>query len=89
MEHRNELESLHKALQKHYEDDVKVFKGLNERMDSADLDRQKRHNEIMELLSPLSETYRTATTLGKWVMAAAVFVSILFGIILSIKALKP
>lgn len=51
-------------------------------------ERKQDMKEIMELLKPLSDTYRSATTLGKWIMAAAVFVSILLSIILGLKALK-
>lgn len=43
--------------------------------------------EINQKLDPLLETYKSAGTLGKWLMAAAVFFSIMLGIALSIKSL--
>lgn len=42
--------------------------------------------DIMDLLKPLAETYKTASTMGKWIMAAAVFISIMLGIILSLQS---
>ena len=57
--------------------------------DAADLNLQQ-HKEIMEAikainnkLSPISDTYRTVNTLGKWLMAVLVFLSILVGVIAS------
>lgn len=38
-------------------------------------------------IDPIYEAYTSATTLGKWLMATSVFVSVITGIILSIKAL--
>jgi hypothetical protein len=37
--------------------------------------------EINKKLEPLSDTYKTATRVGKWFMAVLVFISILFGVI--------
>lgn len=36
-------------------------------------------------IEPVSEAYRTATTLGKWLMGGAVFLSVLLGIVLSLR----
>jgi len=38
-------------------------------------------------LDPIFENYRTASKMGKWLMAVAVFGSVILGVILSIKAL--
>ncbi len=38
-------------------------------------------------LSPVFETYSTVSQMGKWVMAVAVFASVLIGIILSVKTI--
>lgn len=38
------------------------------------------HQKIMELLQPISETYRAVNLLGKWTTAILVFVSILLSV---------
>ena len=55
--------------------------------DAADLNLQQ-HKEIMEAvkaindkLTPIAETYQTVNTLGKWLTALLVFLSILGGVI--------
>lgn len=50
---------------------------------------EKGQQEMLELLRPISETYRTVSSLGKWGMAAAVFVSILIGIIIGLRSVIP
>lgn len=45
---------------------------------------EKGQNEILELLRPISETYRTASQLGKWLMGTIVFCSLVVGVILAI-----
>lgn len=47
---------------------------------------EKGQREILDLLKPIAETYSTVTRLGKWLMAAAVFISICIGILLSLKS---
>ncbi len=44
-------------------------------------------SRIEATLKPISETYTTASLLGKWLVASAVFVSIIVGTILSLKSL--
>lgn len=44
---------------------------------------EKGQAAILDLLKPISETYRTVSLLGKWVTAFAVFISIVLGIIFS------
>lgn len=58
-------------------------KTLEERV--ADLENGQR--QILELLKPISETYRTVSTLGKWMMALLVFISISIGIVLGFRNL--
>lgn len=49
------------------------------------LDRIEKTLARMEnILTPISETYTTATTMGKWLTGFAVFVSIVIGAILGI-----
>lgn len=54
---------------------------LEDRVDALERGQQ----DIIDLLKPMAETYNTATMLGKWLMAAAVFISICIGILLSLK----
>lgn len=37
-----------------------------------------------KILTPISETYTTASTVGKWTMGFAVFTSIVVGVVLGI-----
>lgn len=39
--------------------------------------------EILEMLKPIADTYRSVELLGKWMMAFLVFISVAIGIILS------
>lgn len=48
---------------------------------------EKGQAEILGLLRPIADTYKTASKLGKWAMALLVFISILLGVILSLRAL--
>jgi len=43
--------------------------------------------QLRDLLTPLSETYTTATVLGKWLMGFFVLISIILGIVLSFQKL--
>jgi len=49
---------------------------------------EDNQNEILSLLRPISDTYRTATTLGKWSMGGLVFLSVIIGLLVGIKNLK-
>lgn len=49
---------------------------------------EEGQNEILELLRPISETYRTATTIGKWVMGSLLFASVVVGLLVGLKNLK-
>lgn len=46
---------------------------------------EKGQAEILRMLKPISETYTSVSTLGKWFMAFMVFISILIGILLGLK----
>ena len=46
---------------------------------------EKGQQDIIDLLKPIAETYRTVSTMSKWFMAFAVFVSILIGIVVGWK----
>lgn len=50
-------------------------------------ERKSDMKEIMDLLRPIADTYKTASTLGKWAVATAVFISIILGIVLSLRSL--
>lgn len=61
---------------------------LHEESDKKNFDDIRGSLQRIEIkLDPLFDNYITATRLGKWLMAIAVFGSILLGIILSIKSL--
>jgi hypothetical protein len=48
---------------------------------------EKGQQQILEILKPISETYITASRLGKWGMGLLVFISISIGVILGFKNL--
>lgn len=63
-------------------------------MNNTDQDQERRitnlergQEEVLKLLRPISETYTTVSTIGKWMMALLVFISIMLGILLSIKTI--
>jgi len=41
--------------------------------------------EIKEILKPISETYRTATTIGSWMKGLLVFISVMIGVVMGLK----
>jgi hypothetical protein len=49
---------------------------------------EQGQQEILELLRPISDTYKTAGTLMKWTQAILVVVSIIIGILVGISKLK-
>lgn len=60
---------------------------LKQRLRDREEELNEDITEIRAILKPLTETYQTATKMGKWVFALMVFLSILFGIILSFKSI--
>ena len=55
---------------------------INQRLEDRVSDLEKGQKEIIDLLKPISETYTTVSTLGKWGSALLVLISIVIGIIL-------
>jgi len=43
--------------------------------------------ELKEIIKPMAETYAAAVRIGKWTSALFVFISIMLGIVLALKAL--
>ena len=41
--------------------------------------------ELKEIVLPIAETYRTASTLGQWMKGLLVFISVVFGVIMGAK----
>ena len=58
---------------------------LKERLLEKERLLDKEIAEIKEMMQPLLETYSTAVILGKWVFGILVFLSVLLGVILSIR----
>jgi hypothetical protein len=54
-----------------------------EALQKSDVENFKQHQEIKDLLTPISETYKTVSRLAKWVMALLVFLSVLGGVIVA------
>lgn len=67
----------------HEESDQRNFDNI--RQDFDDLKNSLSRIEIQ--LAPISESYRAASTLGKWGMSAMVALSVFIGIVLSLRAL--
>lgn len=60
---------------------------IDEGQEKRILALEEGQKEILALLKPISETYSTVSTIGRWGMALLVFISILIGIILGAKNL--
>lgn len=56
---------------------------LNIFRDDLEAKRKEDMDNIMKILKPMAESYSAASKIGKWVMAALLFVSILLGIIIA------
>ena len=72
----NPTEFIVNWMKQHEEADRERFAGMAASLKSIDAK-----------LEPIAETYETASRMGKWVTALAVFISIALGIILSFKSL--
>lgn len=48
-------------------------------------DLRREIAEIKDILKPISETYKTATTIGSWAKGLLVFVSVMIGVVLGLK----
>ena len=56
---------------------------LNQKQEDRIAALECGQKEILEMLKPIADTYRSVELLGRWMMAVLVFVSITIGIILS------
>ena len=61
------------------------LKNLKQRLKEKEDKLDYEIKEIKEMLEPLLETYKTAVFLGKWLFGFLVFLSVLLGIILSLR----
>ena len=61
------------------------LKNLKQRLKEKEDKLDYEIKEIKEMLEPLLETYKTAVFLGKWIFGFLVFLSVLLGIILSLR----
>ena len=61
------------------------LKDLKQRLKEKEDKLDYEIKEIKEMLEPLLETYKTAVFLGKWIFGFLVFLSVLLGIILSLR----
>lgn len=82
-----EIEEIKYNLKKHAEDDTENLANIIRRLENSEEERRKRHEEVMSILKPIAETYTSASTMGKWLMGLAVFISIVLGILFSIKSI--
>lgn len=75
MEHerRHDSEEIN-SLRKMVDDHRKILDSIQKTLESMD-----------SKLEPIADTYRTARTVGKWVMGLLVFVSVVIGILVEIK----
>ena len=62
-------------------EEIQKLKDKIDSLEQADSMNTIEHQKIMELLRPISETYRAVNLLGKWTTAILVFISILLGVI--------
>lgn len=60
---------------------------INQKVEDRITALEEGQKEIIALLKPISQTYTTVSTLGKWSSALLVFISIVIGIILGWKKL--
>lgn len=70
----------------HEDADMRRFSSIDETLKEMKSNDEIWRSQIKDILEPISETYKTASTMGKWAMAAIVFVSIIVGIIVAIKS---
>lgn len=70
------------------EKEIAILKQCQEKQLTRQNTLETNQREILELLKPISETYRTATIIGKWIMAGLVFASVVVGLLVGLKNLK-
>lgn len=64
-----------------------ISNALDQRQEDRIIALEEGQKAILDLLKPISETYTTVTTMGRWGMALMVFLSIIIGVILGAKNL--
>lgn len=80
---------MQKALENRFDEKISLLRfARQDDLDKLRTERSEDIKKIMEMLTPLTDTYKTASTMGKWFMGFATFISIVVGIIVSIIALK-
>lgn len=57
-------------------------------LEEGQKDMKEWQNRVIEMLEPISDTYKSARTIGKWGMSLLILMSIIVGILLGIKQLK-
>ena len=72
----DEVRDIGKLFARHIQEDADNFKAIREVLESMD-----------KKLDPISETYSTVSTMGKWVIALMVFLSVVVGLIIGLKTL--
>jgi len=78
--HGTPIEILQSAMMQHFEDDKEFAAKTHESME----DFYKLLKSIDEKLKPISETYSTVSSLGKWSMALLVALSLIAGIVYAV-----
>lgn len=58
---------------------------LKQRLQEKERQLDNEIKELKEMITPLLETYSVAIVLGKWIFGLLVFLSILLGVVLSIR----
>ena len=62
-------------------EEIQKIKDEISALQNADVQNSNEHKKIMELLEPISETYKTVGLMARWLMAFLVFISVLMGVI--------
>lgn len=74
------MASIEREFRQHLLDDQKNFDKIHEALEEI----QKTLNWQNKTLAPIADTYSTATTLGKWITSAVVFLSLIIGTIVTL-----
>lgn len=61
--------------------------GEDQRISSHINELRKDIQELKEIVTPIADTYRTASTIGAWSKAFLVFISVTLGVIVGIRDL--
>ena len=70
------------------EHEISIFKKhLEIELQKLREERKEDTKMIMSILTPISDTYKTASRLGKWTMGFLIFLSVFVGLIVGVKNL--